>query len=628
MLTPKGESVLARLCPAGVRVAFSLFAISIMLTGCASPPAAPAPSQPSGDSDTQPPDEASEAVFREIEEADIVKFEDGYFYLANRWTGLRIIDARTIERPLLAGRVTTQGRAVELFVRDEHAFMLSSADFFYCAGQPVGFEDDAAALALTTPDYAGSRITVVDVSDKQAPAVVAEFDLDGFVSATRRVGDVIYAAGSYREDYVLPDDDHDADTNGDASTNGTDGSAKTAQVTLGLPRAFVASVNVGDPDSPYLVDREVFFGDSFEINVSTQNAMFVAGVDPTMTKTTLVTYVDISDPEGDVRLRDQFRVPGVIRNRFFMDQYYGVFRIVVEVFEGFYPTIWTVSLFHYDVSNPDNITRLARLPLVENQGMRSVRFDGPRAYAATSTVSDPLFVLDLSDPADPTVAGQLEIVGVSTHLVPLGDRLLNFGVDNTWGRRRPSVTLFDVSDPREPQPMSRVVLGSRGDRITSEANFDERAMQVLEDEQLVLVPFTYYDSDRFEYVDGVQMVDLLPTRLRECSQVTHRGLVRRSGIVDERLWILSDEAFKVTHIDDRDDPRDLAALDIITDQELLDLGLWACVDSARMQDGLGLYDSDYFFWYGRPLFCGAGVPTAAMLMALGLVGFRWAGRWR
>ena len=98
MLTPKGESVLARLCPAGVRVAFSLFAISNMLTGCASPPAAPAPSQPSGDSDTQPPDEASEAIFREIEEADIIKFEDGYFYLANRWTGLRIIDARTIER--------------------------------------------------------------------------------------------------------------------------------------------------------------------------------------------------------------------------------------------------------------------------------------------------------------------------------------------------------------------------------------------------------------------------------------------------------------------------------------------------------------------------------------------------
>ena len=212
------------------------------------------------------------------------------------------------------------------------------------------------------------------------------------------------------------------------------------------------------------------------------------------------------------------------------------------------------------------------------------------------------------------------ITGISTHLVPLGDRLLSFGVNNSWERRRPSITLFDVSDPGAPRSMSRIVLGSRGDRITSGANFDEKAIQVLEQEQLILVPFTYYDSDLFDYVDGVQIVDLLLTQLQERGEVTHHGLVRRSETVDERLWVLSDEAFKVVDIDDRDEPRDIAALDIISDQELLDSGLWTCRDSAYAQDSDPLYDPSYYWdgYYG--VACGAGVPGAAMALTLVLAG--------
>ena len=56
------------------------------------------------------------------------------------------------------------------------------------------------------------RPRMVDVTDKQAPQIVAEFDLDGFVSATRRVGDVLYAAGSFPVGYQLPEDEPDAGT--------------------------------------------------------------------------------------------------------------------------------------------------------------------------------------------------------------------------------------------------------------------------------------------------------------------------------------------------------------------------------------------------------------------------------
>jgi hypothetical protein len=274
------------------------------------------------------------------------------------------------------------------------------------------------------------------------------------------------------------------------------------------------------------------------------------------------------------------------------------------------------------------VQRIARLPLADNQGIRSVRFDGPRAYAATSTVSDPLFVLDLADPYAPTIAGDLEILGISTHLVPLGDRLLNVGVDASH-TLNPSLTLFDVSNPHAPQPLSRIVIGESGNSVTSQANFDEQAIKVLLDQQLILIPFAYRAENGLDWIDGVQLVDLFATRMAERGAVTHRGLVRRSGVADTRLWMLSDEAFKVVQIDNRDEPRDLAALDLISEQELLDSGLWGCVDSARFQDqGYDNYYPPYIDWYGGGLACGAGIPAAAAMLGLAFMGLRAIGRRR
>ncbi|MHC4091529.1 MAG: beta-propeller domain-containing protein [Planctomycetota bacterium] len=153
-----------------------------------------------GDAGSQPPDDEfpeRDDAAREIEEADIVKYQDGYFYLANRYRGLRIIDGRTIERPAIVGGVSMKGRGVELYVEDDRAFVVSSADYYTCAGEPVSFADAETAEGFLFPDYTGSRITAVDVGDPSDPFEISHFDMDGFTVATRRVGEVIYAVGNY-----------------------------------------------------------------------------------------------------------------------------------------------------------------------------------------------------------------------------------------------------------------------------------------------------------------------------------------------------------------------------------------------------------------------------------------------
>src|ERR1700733_3851618 len=94
------------------------------------------------------------------------------------------------------------------------------------------------------------------------------------------------------------------------------------------------------------------------------------------------------------------------------------------------------------------------------EGLRTVQFDGPRAYAITFNQTDPLLVVDLSNPAVPVQRGQLHMPGWVFYLAPFGDRLVGLGVDRTDPRGSLNVSLFDVSNMDSPQIVTRVAFGA------------------------------------------------------------------------------------------------------------------------------------------------------------------------
>lgn len=110
--------------------------------------------------------------------------------------------------------------------------------------------------------------------------------------------------------------------------------------------------------------------------------------------------------------------------------------------------------------------RLAELGRVEGLGpderIRGVRFLGDVGYVVTFRQTDPLYTVDLSDPARPRVAGELKILGYSAYLHPVGDgRLLGIGQDATPEGRTlgAQASLFDVSDPAAPRRLDQRRLG-------------------------------------------------------------------------------------------------------------------------------------------------------------------------
>lgn len=545
-------------------------ALLLTMVGC---PAAAPPFAVPGDNDNVD-------LARAIDEADIVKFDNGYFYISNPFTGLQIIDARQPSNPSVAGGASLQGRTVELLLKGSDAMLVTSADFFTCAGEPVGFGDDRFTDVIR-PNYQGSRLYILDVADKTQILQRRVRGIEGYATTTRLVGDVVYIAG-YR------------------TSNGQPTGLKVS--------TFITSVDVSDPDTAEIIDTKVFSGAEFELQLN-ERAAFIVGKDPQLVTTSLVTYVDISDPAGAMTIRDQFRVPGLITDRFAFDEYEGVFRIVTSEYDtGYYSyqTPRTVALYTYDLQNPDDITRIARLPLTTNRRALGVRFDGPRGYAAMQYLEKPFFVLDVSDPAAPEITAKLESPGRSAHFVPVGDKVIGVGYT---GGGRPTVTLYDVSDISEPRVQDVAAIGREWDDIESEVFVDHRALKVLPEAELILLPFSRFDYETITNLDRLKLITWRGSELIERGSADHLGLVRRAGLVDDRVWVLSDRSFQTVNVDDMNKPATLKSLELISDQELLDAGLSECADSARNQG------ERYYYYHGG---CGyyAMLPFAGVLLAL------------
>jgi len=124
----------------------------------------------------------------------------------------------------------------------------------------------------------------------------------------------------------------------------------------------------------------------------------------------------------------------------------------------------------------------------------STRFIGDRGYVVTFRRTDPLFVVDLSDPAHPAVVGELEIPGFSDYLFPLDDdHLFAIGQDADANGvvRGIALQIFDVSDATRPALTQRYVLPELG---ASPANIDHRAISFHPNGNVIAFPYQSYQT--------------------------------------------------------------------------------------------------------------------------------------
>src|SRR6266851_3065621 len=210
--------------------------------------------------------------------------------------------------------------------------------------------------------------------------------------------------------------------------------------------------------------------------------------------------------------------------------------------------------------------------LGQGEQIYAVRFAGPVGYVVTFRQTDPLYTLDLSDPAQPRVAGELLLSGYSAYLAPIDStHLIGVGQDaNAQGQTQGTqISLFDVSDLAAPIRLAvyHVKFGH------SEAEFDPHAFLYWPASRLLVIPVQLPSAVMPQPVPGSGavpqggQVPLWPVSeavvlhvgdhaITELGTITHplvpgisvAGQIRRSLVVGGALWTLSDTGLKANEL--------------------------------------------------------------------------------
>jgi uncharacterized secreted protein with C-terminal beta-propeller domain len=263
----------------------------------------------------------------------------------------------------------------------------------------------------------------------------------------------------------------------------------------------------------------------------------------TSTQQTEIHRFDITGTDQPTYLGSA-SVPGRLLSQYSLDDYAGYLRVATTTV-GPHPFSGVYDLNDATLATVGHVGGLG-----QGEQIYAVRFAGPLAYVVTFRQTDPLYVVDLADPAHPKVAGSLELTGYSSYLHDAGDgRIIGVG-EQVGANNEPDglqVSLFDVSDPTAPHRTGHVVqAGTPGD-----GQLDPHAFLYWQPTGLVAVPIQSWNRHQSGAalvlrVDGSTLtrVGLVRNPLGTAVPDDGQGIVR-SMLVDGRLWTLSGSGLQV-----------------------------------------------------------------------------------
>ena len=447
-----------------------------------------------------------------IDEGDIVKTDGRFLYVAS---GTRVVvveaaGAKTRQVAALDTRAGTPGEdeittgpVIDLLI-DGTTLMTLTHGF---SGQDLnrpGTPVDSVYLSANS-----TKVSFFDISDPARPTYLKTISQAGAYAASRLMDGVLYLVSSY---YVAPDGMvEDRPVSYVPWLDEGDGAVPTpvdevcVLPIVDQPRYSVATaISVAEQS---FISQQAVLGGSQTVYMSS-GSLYLAGqvwlpspsaplaqarpeIGPegvdSQTRTQLVR---IALNDGELRVAAQTSVAGGVLNQFTLDEYEGNLRLVTTYTMS--APQWTeqVGLWILDA----DLNLVGSIPsLVKGESVMSVRFAGQTAYAVTYMRVDPLFTIDVADPADPQVRSALKIPGFSSYLHPWGEGLLlGVGVDATLSGATlgSKLSIYDISDPYD---VTEVTTAALRDHYNDVQN-DHHSVFVDVERGLVGFPTYTYDS--------------------------------------------------------------------------------------------------------------------------------------
>ncbi|MFS0575980.1 beta-propeller domain-containing protein [Sporosarcina sp. 179-K 3D1 HS] len=423
-----------------------------------------------------------------VDEADIVKTDGDFIYSIVGHNGVTITDIRN---PAKLQKVHELKVGAEnfypnnLFLHDNLLIVLGTK-----MRMDTGTSNKQAEMIM--PMNGMTVAQLYDVTTPEKPKLIREVGAEGHLNGARKTGDMLYFVTNIYPYYWIMEDSKAEELRPVVldSNSGDNPEPLAYQDISILPGAVeptysvITAVDLSSPSKSELVTKG-YLGSSQQLYMSKDNLYLTASIYQANPAAGGQNRSMIWNPGSansevfkfslngtKVTFHNSATLKGTLLNQFSMDEHNGHFRVV------------TTEGNQWDEENPsknhlfildEKMKQVGSVEgLAKGERIYSARFMGDKAYMVTFRETDPLFVIDVADPAAPKVLGELKIPGFSNYLHPLDENhLIGFGYD-TVAKKNPhggepliltqgmKLSLFDVSDFANPKEKDTEIIGGRG----------------------------------------------------------------------------------------------------------------------------------------------------------------------
>lgn len=449
-----------------------------------------------------------------VDEADIVKTDGKYIYvLKNRYDnipGIKIIKADKGKMEAVSSKIALDRKkdGIEYYYNN---IMLEGNTLVVFADGNEYYSGKYGYRRYREKSI--TEILFYDITNPEKPVLKAKHTQEGSVGNTRMKDGIIYTFSHSYDLYYYPVADKE-DIKYDDLIPKVDGkkigikSIYVPEYSSGDCYTVVTSIDVKNPEK--VIDSKLIMDSGYDIYVSNDNIYFWNSDYYTSSEQTKIMKYSYKD--GIITPQASASVLGNLNNDYSLDEYKGNLRLVITKGNNWFGIIPigepstaddsvvsrrettenALYIFDKDLKVKGKIEGLAK-----GEHIKSARFMGDMAYFVTFRQTDPLFSVDVSDPANPKILGYLKIPGFSEYLHPFGSGLL-FGLGQdadevVGGTKGLKLSMFDISNPADVKEIAKKLFNEREEDYShSEAEFERKSILVDAAKNLIGFPVSYY----------------------------------------------------------------------------------------------------------------------------------------
>jgi uncharacterized secreted protein with C-terminal beta-propeller domain len=499
-----------------------------------------------------------------INEADIVKTDGTYIYVATR-DSVKVYRAND-GRPVLTDKMEVEldkdtGEYIEyseLYVGEGRLVVLGRKGAMgnWIRPMPEPMPMDEIMVDSIMPYYGEEYVYlgVYDIDEEGKMNLVKELEVEGGLLSSRKKDDHVYLVVNKYLNYYGPYSEQPIPLFRDSALGSEYRELPVDSILYHPGRRMpnyllVAAVDIMDEEEPSSI--EAYLGSGSEVYMS-ENALYVSGNDYNSFWGSVTNIARFTVDGTSISYSGGGMVQGSLLNQFSMDEFDGNLRVATTEWNR--ESVNSVYILDRNMNQIGSVENLA-----PGERIFSVRFMGEMGYVVTFRQVDPLFVLDLSDPENPKVTGELKVPGFSNYLHPISqDVLLGIGqdVDENTGRQQGiKLSLFDVSDSGKPREIGNLILGDSGSY--AEVLHNHKALMLKPDDDLIAFDATlniYSDKLTREAFNGLLVIKASETgELELIKEISNDGIygdyVKRPVYIDDILYYVLDDQIRAFNMD-------------------------------------------------------------------------------